>query len=289
MLKTLYVSDLDGTLLGEDSRVSERSRRIISNLSRRGALITVATARTPATVQPLLEGMETSIPAITMTGAAMWDRQRQCFDHVRLMDRADVLTALEVCDACGIHPFVYTLDGNRLEVFHAAGELNRAEQCFYDLRANLPLKRFHLRTSVPDEALGRTVLLCTLGSMSGTDTAAGELTRRTDCAAQSYPDIMLADTGILEVFAPGVSKAAAIRRMRENTGATRVVAFGDNLNDLPMLAEADVAVAVGNALPEVRAAADIVIGPNTADAVARFISEDYALSTTPRQQEPRRG
>lgn len=43
---TLYVSDMDGTLLGADSRVSELSREIISGLSRQGHNITVATART---------------------------------------------------------------------------------------------------------------------------------------------------------------------------------------------------------------------------------------------------
>jgi len=51
------------------------------------------------------------------------------------------------------------------------------------------------------------------------------------------------------------------------------VVFGDNLNDLPMMAVADVAVAVENALPEVKAKADVVIGPNTDDAVARWIED----------------
>ena len=45
--------------------------------------------------------------------------------------------------------------------------------------------------------------------------------------------------------------------------ASRLVVFGDNLNDLPMLAEADLAVAVGNALPAVKEAADIVIEPDS--------------------------
>ena len=55
------------------------------------------------------------------------------------------------------------------------------------------------------------------------------------------------------------------------SGADRVVAFGDNINDIPMLREADVAVAVENAVPEVKRIADVIIGPNTTDAVPRFI------------------
>ena len=73
-MKTLYVSDMDGTLLGRDSRVSAASAEIISDLSRRGALITVATARTAATVVPLLSSTFTLPPAIVMTGVAFWNR-----------------------------------------------------------------------------------------------------------------------------------------------------------------------------------------------------------------------
>ncbi len=56
------------------------------------------------------------------------------------------------------------------------------------------------------------------------------------------------------------------------------MAFGDNINDLPMMREADLAVAVSNALPEVKDAADIVIGANTDDAVARFILYDSSMT-----------
>ena len=76
-MKTLYVSDMDGTLLGTDSRVSCETAEIVSGLSRCGTAITVATARTPATVDVLLEDTYTSIPAIVMTGAALWDRERR--------------------------------------------------------------------------------------------------------------------------------------------------------------------------------------------------------------------
>ena len=79
------------------------------------------------------------------------------------------------------------------------------------------------------------------------------------------------DLGILEVFSADASKANALRRLKKLVGADRVVVFGDNINDLPMMREADVAVAVGNAVEEVKRAATVVIGPNTDDSVARYI------------------
>ena len=59
--KTLYVSDLDGTLLDNTSRVSPATSAMLNETIAGGALFTVATARTPATVQPLLQGDRKSV------------------------------------------------------------------------------------------------------------------------------------------------------------------------------------------------------------------------------------
>ena len=100
------------------------------------------------------------------------------------------------------------------------------------------------------------------------------LNEATPCAAAWYRDIVTPSTGLVDIYAPGVSKARAVQELAARTGARRIVVFGDNLNDLPMMRVADVAVAVGNALPAVKEEASIVTGPNTADSVARFIIDD---------------
>ena len=76
----------------------------------------------------------------------------------------------------------------------------------------------------------------------------------------------------LEIFSHKASKANGIRFIREHYGFSKVVAFGDNLNDLPMFEQADVKVAVGNARDEVKAAADYVIGTNDNDGVAEWLT-----------------
>lgn len=275
--KTLYVSDLDGTLLGTDSRVSQASASIISELTGRGAMITVATARTPATVVPLLSSTLTTPPAVVMTGTSYWLRQENRFDGACFVPTADVSLALELCRGCGVHPFVYTMaaDDRSLDVFHAAPSLNKAEQSFYEERSHLVLKRFHLGTPAPVSAYARTMLLYAMGPRDCVLSACEVFRTQTDCSVSAYPDIFNNDIYNLEIFPPGISKASAVEALKERVGADRLVVFGDNLNDLPMLAVADVAVAVGNALPEVREAADIVIEPNYTDSVARFIQSDF--------------
>lgn len=268
---------MDGTLLGTDSRVSEFSATTISDLSRRGAMITVATARTPATVVPLLSATHTTPPAIVMTGTAYWLRGEDRFAEACFVPRNDIELALDLCRECGVHPFVYVMaeDGRTLDVYHAAPVLNKAERSFYEERANLELKRFHLGTPPPARAFTNNMLLYAMGPKEGILAACDVFSSRTECSVSAYPDIFNKDVYNLEIFPPGISKASAIKALKEKTGADRLVVFGDNLNDLPMLAIADVAVAVENALPEVRQAADIVIGPNYTDSVARFIESDF--------------
>ena len=277
MNKTLYISDLDGTLLGSDSRVSERSARIISELSHAGADITVATARTPATVVPLLTDTFTRPDAIVMTGAATWSRRDNAFGTIHYMPEADVVAGLTLCAAMDVHPFVYTMraDGSMLDVYHAAVAMNKAEESFYLERVHLRLKRFLTGTPLPPASLPRTILFFAMGERPRVEKAAEALRKHTECAVCCYPDIFNHNVANLEVFAPGVSKAAAVLELKKRIGADRLVVFGDNLNDLPMLAAADVAVAVENAFPEVKEHADIVIGPNYTDSVAQYILQDY--------------
>lgn len=76
--------------------------------------------------------------------------------------------------------------------------------------------------------------------------------------------------GLLEVSAPGVSKATGLRWIAQRLGAAAddVLAFGDMPNDIPMLRWAGHGVAMANAHPAVRAVADEITAANIADGVA---------------------
>lgn len=278
MNNTLYVSDLDGTLLGTDSRISERSAAIISELSARGALITVATARTPATVVPLMSQTRTTPPAVVMTGCAYWMRGDNRFREPHFLPGDDVKNALSLCNRHGVQPFVYVMsdDGRSLDVYHSARHLNKAEESYYTERCNLALKRFHIGTPAPPRSATHTMLLYAMGEKEDICAAAEAFRSTTECSVCCYPDVFNPRVWNLEVFPAGINKAAAVLNLKRELGADRLVVFGDSLNDLPMLAVADVAVAVGNALPEVKDAADIIIDANYTDSVAHFIAADSA-------------
>ncbi|MCW2553517.1 MAG: hypothetical protein QOK45_569, partial [Mycobacterium sp.] len=81
------------------------------------------------------------------------------------------------------------------------------------------------------------------------------------------------NNGLIEVVPIGVSKATGVDQVARPLGITAedVIAFGDMPNDIPMLLWAGLGVAMGNAHPEAKAAADEVTAPNSDDGLARVL------------------
>lgn len=273
MIRTLYVSDMDGTLLNNGSFLSRRSSDIISDLSHDGALITVATARTPATIVPLMEGTFTTVPYVAMTGATLFDHASMSYHASHIIPPEHYAMLAPMYAEAGVNPFVYHLgDDGEMLVCHDRA-MTPEEHDFYEARANLRLKRFTFEHHPGDDR--NVILLFAMAPKEVIRPLADAIAATGLFSVSCYPDIFIPGMLLLEVFTAGVSKATAIRHLMQNVGAQRLVAFGDNLNDIPMLDIADVAVAVANAGQQVKNSADIVIGPNYDDAVARFILHDF--------------
>lgn len=274
---TLYITDLDGTLLDSSAHLSDESRRLLNMAIDAGAMFTVATARTPATVDVLLNGVNMRQPGIVLTGAAMWDfRHKHYINPVYIpADRVD--KALEAFSLLGVTPFVYTLDSANeagiLRVYFADARPMGANAKFISDRSHLTLKRFCIGAGLPATRRDKVLLFFATGPKNQIQSIADIIRTTTDCALSCYDDIYNKDTTIIEVFANGVSKGRAVDQLRQITHADKAVVFGDNLNDLDMFNHAETAIAVDNALPAVRDAADVIIGSNTTDAVARYILE----------------
>lgn len=271
LTRTLFVSDMDGTLMGGDSRVSARSVAIINDLvDHHGLLFTVATARTTATVVPLMSPIHATLPMITLSGAVLWHPLlRQLTSPCGLSPSA----TRQVCDICerhGVRPMVYRQDGNMI-VTHHYGALADYEQAFIAARDHTPYKRFVLDD--PGYAVSDRDALLVFAMSRGDALQAvhADISRQVDCTSIVYHDNTDPSLALLEVYAPGCSKAAAMQRLAHELGVDRVVAFGDNLNDMSMLRAADHSVAVANAVPAVLEMADEVIGPNTDDSVALYL------------------
>lgn len=270
---TLYATDLDGTLLDSTAHLSAKSTEIYRNLLEKGRLITFVTARTPATVESILAPTGTTIPGVAMTGAAIWNPATRLYESIIYHERTNVEIIDEICRRKGIHPFIYTMPhgDNHLCVYHAEKALTPIEKEFVEGRVISDLKRFLIGHEKPAAIDDSVVLFFAMGETETIKSAAKEIREATGCYASWFPDTYHPGLCLLEVFSSSVSKAKGLLRLKEMLGADKIVAFGDNLNDIPMLQAADYAVAVENAHPDVKAVADEIIGANTEDSVMKFI------------------
>jgi len=274
---TLYVSDLDGTLLGGDARLSRLTVDVLNALAGRSdVLFTAATARTPATVSPIFEGVNTRVPIIVIGGAALWDNARQCYSHTRPHRPEDIVTIADIMERHGLQPFIYRRHGSLL-LTHHNGAMSPQEETFVAQRQGLPLKRFLLDDANYRYSDDEALLIFSMNHYAALRAVRDEVMAATPCTVMLYHDPDVPTNGYLEIYAAGTSKSAAIATLKAMTGAERVVVFGDNRNDLDMMRAADQSVAVANAFDEVKAAASEVIGPNTDDSVARWIAREVGF------------
>ena len=269
------MSDLDGTLLNEDSVLSEGTvemlNRIVGEL---GGLFTVATARTPATVVPLMYKVNANLPFIVLGGSTMWNPVTGCYEHTRGIADETVNAVADVFDRHGLRPFIYRRHGDSMLHAHHYGPMSAQEERFVAARQHLPLKRFFLDDEDYRCSADEALLIFGMNKYAVLKALAADLRAIPTCTVMLYHDIFDESEGYLEIFTAGTSKANAIRDLARQVQADRIVVFGDNRNDIAMLQAADHSVAVENAFPEVKAAASEVIGPNTADSVPRWILHD---------------
>lgn len=272
--RTLYVTDLDGTLLNPEGEVSPETRATLNTAIAEGALVSVATARTPATISRLLAGIDLRLPMTVMTGAALWDMKSGRYSNVRYMSEETARRLTDIYLQTGLPTFIYTLGEDMVIHIYHLGKMDTLARRFMEERINNPYKRFHVDDEGESREMppfDRVLLFLTMRPTDETKAVYDRIRREVDCRPIFYHDMYGDEVAELEVFAPSASKAAGVREIAEIAEAGRVVVFGDNVNDLPMLETADRGVAVANAVEEVKESADEVIGSNAENSVARYI------------------
>ncbi|HIX27286.1 MAG TPA: HAD family hydrolase [Candidatus Barnesiella excrementigallinarum] len=273
--QTLYISDLDGTLLNRNSTVSPHSIEKINRLLQKGMLFTIATARTPATVVPLLEQLQIDIPAVLMNGAVLYDIRRKLYIRTNGFTDNSALRYIDLLEKRGLIPFVYRIDNNKLKVFHKP-LTNNMQREFKRQRENTPYKEFIPTIDYSVELLDNPPLfLMVIDRFDKLQIAAAEINRTGKCSLFCYRDVVDLEYGYLEIYPKGVSKAATAQQIIDKLTPWEVVAFGDNLNDMPLFKIADRRYAPENAVNEVKQQATAIIADNDHDGVALFLEKDF--------------
>ncbi|MEG1426676.1 MAG: HAD family hydrolase [Oscillospiraceae bacterium] len=268
-MKTLYISDLDGTLLNSHAELSDYTVKTLNCLTEKGIHFSLATARTAATALQMLENVAINIPIVLMNGVLIYDLASKEYIKKEALSpkiAEDIIGAMREVGQAGL---MYTLCCDKMFTYHEA-TVNQAIRDFINERKvkyNKVFTQVNDFLDVKDEIIYFTFLdneenierLCSrMAGISGIEFA-------------KYRDIYTEKLWYLEVFSSAASKYNAVRFLREYGNYERVIGFGDNLNDIPLFRACDECYAVANAKDEVKAIATHVIGSNDDDGVAKWL------------------
>lgn len=269
--KTLYISDLDGTLLNRNCEITPRTAEILNKLiDEKGINFSVATARTSETVPTLTKAVHINTPVIVMNGVATYDIANKKFVNIELLPKDALKKFLAVIKNFGSWGFLYTIKKDKIETFFVNCDTPNALK-FMNERKEKFGKKF---TQVSDFSQCES-LDCVYFSVSHKEEFLKPIYEQikgiSGISVEYYRDVYNTDFWYLEVCSQNASKYNALMRLREKYDFEKVIAFGDNLNDLPLFRASDECYAVENAKDEVKAHATAVIGSNNSDGVAEFI------------------
>ena len=274
MGKTLYVSDLDGTLLDGQERVPAFTRRVINRLAERGVAFTYATARSQHSADRVTQGLTKSLPVIVYNGTFIRRGERRETLLGRDIPPKARRRVGEALAEAGLSPLVYTMVQGAERVLWRPDRETEGVAHYVSTRKGDE----RLRAVEDEESLyqGDIFYYTCIGEREELLPAYEALRQDPALSVLLQEEIYRPGEFWLEIAHRDATKAHAAAWLKEYLGCGEMVAFGDGLNDLPLLAAADRRCAVANAVPALREAADLVIPSNEEGGVARFLLADTA-------------
>ena len=267
-MKELYVTDLDGTLLNRQDRISPFSVRVINELVDKGLLFTYATARSLVSASKVTEGLSTKIPVIAYNGAFIFQPSTGEILSSEGFTDDERSKVREVLNKYRISPLVYSFICGIEKVSWIPQHENDGIRRYLSCRQGDP--RFRAVHDPDSLYQGEVFYYTCIGEKDELQPVYDLFSEdsRFRCTIQQE---LYRPEYWCEIMPAKASKANAIRKLKEMWGCSRVISFGDAVNDLPMFEVSDECYAVENAVDELKAAATGIIGSNEDDGVARWL------------------
>ena len=257
--KVIFVSDLDGTLLDDEKNIAEADLRAIDEFRADGGIFAAATGRGVAMAWNVMQKLKIDFPCVIFNGAAVYDFGADKFlwhsDMPEIANKYIKMLEDEFPDI-GVEILhekeVFVTDNNQTVIEHMAFEKLTPT---YRKLEEVPLEnRFKVLIAYPPERIDKIIKF--------TQEHCREQVNWVHSSPMYY-----------EMLPEGISKAAGFKKLLEITGteARFTVAAGDYGNDRAMVADADLGVAVGNALDDVKAAAKLIVADNNHAPISEII------------------
>lgn len=255
----LLGSDMDGTLLNSDSRVSAGNKAAIEYFTENGGSFTFTTGRHPHGLEEFRAELTVNCPSIVFNGSGIYDfNEKKSLYDVYLDNGADdavdfLINAVPDCGVISVCDDVQycSRDHAAMETYYKVSRYERMEFKPYR-EIEYKKKKF--------------VILSDADMVS----KIAQLAKQSEFA-EKY-NFMQTNSFLFEILPKGISKGSALKKLTEIYHPFKKIVFvGDGENDIEAIKFADVGIAVANAMDSVKEAADFVTVSNDDDAVREII------------------
>ncbi len=260
-MKTLYVTDLDGTLLTKDQVVTEYSKRVINGLIDNGMLFTYATARSLETASMVSKGLKVSAPKVLYNGGFIRNADNSLLLAHTFENKAESIIADLI--SAGVYPIVYALIDGQEKFSFIPEKQSRASAEFNKTRETCV--RYNPVKTEREILRGDIFYITCIDDKEKLEPFYEKYKNDYYCVYST--DIYSGDQW-LEIMPKAATKANALLELKQMLNC-RLVVFGDGKNDLEMFKLADESYAVENAVQELKDIATAVIPSNNDDGVAK--------------------
>lgn len=270
----LFVSDLDGTLLNKNQVISEYSKEELNRIINKGVNFAIATARSPATVAEILDGVNIKTPVVLMNGVIIFDIENKKYIDVKEINKESVKEVVKILEAYNKTFFLYGIKDDYLWVYHKNFTYD-FEKKYYEDRCNKELKTFKKIENYLEVIDNNQIINFVF--FENNEGLAREIFNKImevkGVTGTCYKDIYNEGAFYLDIYNEDASKANGIKFLADYVDHSKVITFGDGENDIPMFEIADECYALENASDKLKDIATAVIGTNNDDAVVKFLVE----------------
>ena len=267
--KTLFISDLDGTLLSSEQKFTEFTAKGIKILQEKGINFTFATARSLVSTKKVIGDVKINIPMVLHNGSFLVDAEKNKRVIENLLPEKESENAIKELLDANILPMVYTLIDGDEKFLYTENRLDKFTIPFIEERKNDPRRKV---VSTESEMLqGKRYYITAINEKE-------KLLPFYEKYKEKFHLILNRDFYSkdlwLEFLPKNASKAQATLQLKNLLGLEKIISFGDGVNDIELFEVSDECYAVENADESLKEIATKVIGHHNSDSVIKWLLEN---------------
>jgi len=253
----LLVTDVDGTLLDHNSKLTELNKRALLDCIKNGIDVVIATGKSIDSIMFIIKELNLTLPQITMGGAAIVTANGKVVDVINFPKQL-YLEFIQDVRIKGLEPTIATTDGkiycreyseNMKHILNAGEKIIKVD----DIESNFFIENA-VSISIP---------------MLATDPMDSYIRKTFGSVLQ----VVRSGEYFFDILNLEASKGNALKKFIKDLGLRKeeVVSFGDSPNDISLLKESGYKIAVKNSFPELIEIADVIAEENYNSGLGKTI------------------